>query len=69
LSAGPTSNLYYNFFQLLMAGVLDVKVPNPGPYTTPPLDLDINPLNYLSPFELLTDYFPNTTCTIVLCSP
>jgi CubicO group peptidase (beta-lactamase class C family) len=69
LSAGPTSNLYYNFFQLLMAGVLDVTVPNPGPYTTPPLDLDINPLNYLSPFELLTDYFPNTTCNIILCAP
>lgn len=69
LSAGPTSNLYYNFFQVLMGGVLDVKVPNPGPYVTPPLDLDINPLNYLSPFELLTDYFPNSTCNIVLCTP
>ena len=68
LSAGPTSDLYYNFFQRLMAGVLDVNVPNPGPYTTPPLDLDINPLNYLSPFELLTDYFPNTTCNLIMCS-
>jgi len=69
LSAGPTSNLYYNFFQLLMGGVLDVMVPNPGPYKTPPLDLDINPLNYLSPFVLLTDYFPNSTCNLLRCSP
>jgi CubicO group peptidase (beta-lactamase class C family) len=68
LSAGPTSDLYYNFFQLLMAGVLDVKVPNPGPYMTPPLDLDINPLNYFSPYELLTDYFPNSTCNVIMCS-
>jgi hypothetical protein len=51
-----------------MAGVQDVKVPNPGPYVTPPLDLDINPLNYLSPFELLTDYFPNSTCNVIRCS-
>jgi CubicO group peptidase (beta-lactamase class C family) len=68
LSAGPTSNLYYNFFRLLMTGVLDVKVADPGPYVTPPLDLDINPLNYLSPFELLTDYFPNSTCNVIRCS-
>ena len=69
LSAGPTSNLYYDFFRILMAGVLDVRVSDPGPYTTPPLDLDINPLNYLSPFELLTDYFPNSTCNVIMCSP
>jgi CubicO group peptidase (beta-lactamase class C family) len=67
LSAGPTSDLYYNFFRILMQGVLDVKVPDPGPYQVPPFDLDVNPLNYLSPFVLLTDYFPNSTCNVIMC--
>ncbi|HEY1829433.1 MAG TPA: serine hydrolase [Acidimicrobiales bacterium] len=67
LSAGPTSDLYYNFFELLMRGVLDQHIPDPGPYKTPPLDLDVDPFNYLSPFVLLSDYFPNTTCNIVYC--
>lgn len=67
LSASPASDLYYNFFRLLMRGVQDVHVPDPGPYRTPPLDLDINPVNYLSPAVLLTDLIPNTHCTVILC--
>jgi CubicO group peptidase (beta-lactamase class C family) len=68
LSASPGSNLYYNFFRILMRGVRDVHVPDPGPFRTPPLDLDLNPLNFLSPFVLLTDLIPNTHCTVLYCS-
>lgn len=67
LSAAPASNLYYNFFRILMRGVQDVQVPDPGPFRTPPLDLDVNPLNYLSPFVLVTDLIPNTHCTVLYC--
>lgn len=68
LSASPAaSDLYYNFFRILMRGVRDVKVPDPGPFRTPPLDLDVNPMNYLSPTVLLRDLFPSSTCNVILC--
>ncbi|MDT4938761.1 MAG: hypothetical protein QOG80_2432 [Pseudonocardiales bacterium] len=67
LSAGPSSNLFYNFFRILMSGVRDVHVPDPGPYKAPPLDLDVNPVNYLNPAVLLTDLFPNSTCNLIFC--
>lgn len=63
------SDLYYNFFRILMAGVKDVKVPDPGPFKTPPLDLDVNPMNYFSPSVLLKGLFPNSTCNVVYCKP
>ena len=50
-----------------MRGVQDVHVPDPGPFTTPPLDLDINPVNYLSPAVLLRDLLPNAHCNILVC--
>ena len=69
LSASASgSDLYYNFFRLLMAGVKDQKIPDPGPFKTPPLDLDVNPLNYLSPFVLLTDLFPSAKCNVLGCN-
>ena len=67
LSAGARSDLYYNFFRLLMRGVRDVHVPDPGPYRTPPLDLDVNPVNFINPAVLLTDLFPNSTCNVIYC--
>ncbi len=69
LSAGPTSDLYYNFFRILMRGVRDVHVPDPGPYKAPPLDLDVDPTNYLSPAVLMTDLFPNPSCNVIMCAP
>jgi CubicO group peptidase (beta-lactamase class C family) len=69
LSAGPTSDLYYNFFRILMRGVRDVHVPDPGPYKAPALDLDVDPTNYLSASVLLTDLFPNSTCNVIRCAP
>jgi len=68
LSASPASNLYYDFFRILMAGVQDVHVPDPGPYTVPPFDFDINPVNYLSPAVLLRDLAPNADCNILVCT-
>jgi CubicO group peptidase (beta-lactamase class C family) len=65
-SAGA-SDLYYNFFRILMRGVRDVPVPDPGPFRNPPLLLDINPVNYLSPAVLLRDLAPNASCNILFC--
>ncbi|TNC29664.1 serine hydrolase domain-containing protein [Amycolatopsis alkalitolerans] len=68
LSAAPGADLYYNFFRILLRGVRDVHVPDPGPYRTPPLDLDVNPVNYLDPAVLLRDVAPNSHCTILVCT-
>lgn len=69
LSASSASDLYYNFFRILLRGIRDVHVPDPGPYKAPPLDLDVNPFNYLDPRVLLTDLFPNTHCNVLICTP
>jgi hypothetical protein len=66
-ASGTGSDLYYNFFRLLMRGVQDQHIVDPGPFTTPPLDLDINPINYLSPAVLLRDLAPNAHCNILIC--
>ena len=66
-ASGGASDLYYNFFRLLMRGVRDVHVPDPGPFRTPPLDLDVNPINYLSPAVLLRDLAPNAHCNVLIC--
>lgn len=67
LSATP-GDLYYNFFRILMRGVEDVKVPDPGPFKDDPLDLDINPLNYISPAVLLNDLISSPECNIIVCN-
>lgn len=68
LSASPgASDLYENFFRLLMRGVTDQHVPDPGPYRSPPQDYDIDPANYISPAVLLTDLATNPTCNVLLC--
>lgn len=70
LSASASgSDLYYNFFRLLMRGVKDVKVPDPGPFRTPPLDLDVNPENYLSLAVLLSGLAPSKSCNLIYCKP
>lgn len=66
-ASGTGSDLYYNFFRLLMRGVQDQHIADPGPFTTPPLDLDVNPLNYLSPAVLLRDLAPNAHCNVLIC--
>jgi hypothetical protein len=67
LSASP-GPLYWDFFRILMRAVEDVKVPDAGPYRSPPLDLDFNPSNYLSIPVILTDLFPSKFCNVVFCS-
>jgi CubicO group peptidase (beta-lactamase class C family) len=67
-ASGGASDLYYNFFRILMRGVRDVHVPDPGPFRNPPLDLDVNPVNYLSPAVLLRDLAPNAHCNVLVCS-
>lgn len=68
ISAHPgTSDLYYNFFRILMRGVQDKNIPDPGPYRMPPMDFDINPTNYIAPRVLLTDLAPNPQCNLVVC--
>lgn len=68
LSAEPrTSDLYYNFFRILMSGVKDKHIPDAVPYNPNPIDFDVNPLNYLDPTVAVTDLFPNRRCNVVIC--
>jgi CubicO group peptidase (beta-lactamase class C family) len=68
LSAAPGADLYYNFFRILMRGVEDVHIPDPGPFQDDPLDLDVNPLNYISPAVLLNDLVSSPECNIIFCN-
>ncbi|KAL5361532.1 beta-lactamase/transpeptidase-like protein [Aspergillus floccosus] len=67
LSATP-GNLYYDFFRILMRAMSDPDVPDAGPYRSPPLSLDINPLNYLNPEVLLNDVVSNPHCNVLFCN-
>jgi hypothetical protein len=50
-----------------MKGVEDVHVHDPGPYPGDPIDMDVNPMNYLAPQVLLHDLVSSPTCNIVVC--
>jgi CubicO group peptidase (beta-lactamase class C family) len=66
LGAAP-DEMQWTFFRALMSAVEDVHVPDPGPYTGDPLDLDINPGNYADPQVLTTDMLTNPACNVVFC--
>lgn len=61
------SDLYYNFFRILMKGVQDQYVPDPGPYAAPPAEFDFDPRNYADPAVLLRDLAPDRECNLVVC--
>ncbi len=66
LGAAP-DEMQWTFFRALMAAVDDVHVPDAGPYTGDPLDLNANPMNYINPGVLMTDLFTNPNCNILFC--
>jgi CubicO group peptidase (beta-lactamase class C family) len=66
-ASGAASDLYYNFFRILMAGVEDQHISDPGPYTSPPEDFDLNPDNFINPNVLLTDLVTNPACNVLVC--
>lgn len=73
LSASPSADLYYNFFRILMRGVRDQHVPDPGPYTPDRPSADLDPLNYLDPRVLgnglgIGPYAP-PGCNVLFCPP
>jgi CubicO group peptidase (beta-lactamase class C family) len=61
------SDLYENFFRILMRGVEDKHLPDPGPYRSPPQDYDVNPTNFISPAVLATDLLTNPHCNVLVC--
>lgn len=73
LSASPSADLYYNFFRILMRGVRDQDVPDPGPYTPDQPSANLDPLNYLDPRVLgnglgVGPYAP-PGCNVLYCPP
>lgn len=67
LGASP-DEMQYTFFRALMKGVEDVQIPDPGPYSGDPIDLDVNPTNYLNPAVLLRDMLASPQCNVVYCN-
>ncbi|MBW0102544.1 hypothetical protein [Pseudonocardia sp. KRD291] len=72
-SASPSADLYYNFFRILMRGVRDQNVPDPGPYTPDAASPNLDPANYLDPKVLgngvgIGPYAP-PGCNLVFCPP
>lgn len=67
IASSLPADLYHNFFRILLRGVRDQHVPDPGPYQNPPFDFDLNPVNYADPRVLLTDLAPNPGCNVLVC--
>ena len=69
LGAGA-DEMQWSFLRALMAAVKDVKVPDPGPYSQSgdPIDLNVDPENYLSPGVLLSDLVTNPHCNVLFCN-
>lgn len=67
LSAAP-GPLLWDFFEILMRSVEDQSIPDPGPYRPDPLDLDIDPNNYLSIPVIFSNLFPSADCNVISCN-
>lgn len=66
LGASP-GDMQHEFFRLLMRAVLDEHVPDPGPYVGPPMPFDVDPFQFADPAVLLTDLFPGSGCSVLVC--
>jgi CubicO group peptidase (beta-lactamase class C family) len=66
-ASGGASDLYDNFFRILMRGVEDRHIHDPGPYRSPPQDFDVNPVNFINPLVLITDLDANPSCNVLFC--
>lgn len=67
LGAAP-DEMQWTFFRDLMKAIPDAKVPDPGRYRGDPIDLDINPTNYINPAVLLRSLLANPGCNILVCN-
>lgn len=67
LGAAP-DEMQWTFFRALMKAVEDAHVADPGPYRGDPIDLNVDPINYLDPAVLLRDIVTNPSCNIVFCN-
>jgi CubicO group peptidase (beta-lactamase class C family) len=72
LSADPGADLYYNEFRILMHGVLDQHIADPGPYKADSPNLNVDPMQYLNPNVLLDGLGLNAgappDCNVVYCA-
>jgi len=67
LGAAP-DEMQWTFFRGLMKATKDAHVADPGPYRGDPIDLNIDPVNYLNPAVLLRDIVTNPSCNILFCN-
>ncbi|TXL57743.1 serine hydrolase [Aeromicrobium terrae] len=67
LGAGPSDEMQYTFFRSLLKAFRDVDVPDPGPFRGDRLQLDLNPMNFLSPKVLLRSLLASPSCNVLVC--
>ena len=67
LSAVAASDLYHNFFRILMSGVKDVRVPDPGPFRGPEVNFEFDPTKIVDPGVIQKNLAPNVHCNVVRC--
>ncbi|MGC4935288.1 serine hydrolase domain-containing protein [Gordonia sp. DT30] len=68
LSAVPAGDLYHNFFRILMSGVKDVHVPDPGPYRGPGESFEVDPSKLIDPEISQKGLAPNVHCNVLSCT-
>ncbi|MQA10907.1 MAG: serine hydrolase [Pseudonocardiaceae bacterium] len=68
LSASPGADLYHEFFRILLRGVRDRPVPDPGSFPGDTPNLDVNPVNYLDPRVLLNGVAAAPDCNLLVCN-
>ncbi|MCX0275058.1 hypothetical protein NLM24_31075 [Nocardia zapadnayensis] len=61
------SDPYHESFRILMRGVCDQHIPDPGPYEPPPVTPRFDPFEFADPAVLFRDMAPNLYCTVLAC--
>ncbi|KAF9775292.1 hypothetical protein IL306_006616 [Fusarium sp. DS 682] len=67
LTSAAPADLYHNFFRILMRGVKDVNIPDPGPLKDP-INFEVNPIEFLKPSVLINDLASNPECNVLFCN-
>ncbi|KAF4334895.1 beta-lactamase transpeptidase [Fusarium beomiforme] len=67
LSSAAPADLYHNFFRILMRGVKDADIPDPGPLKDP-INFEVSPAQFLKPSVLINDLISSPECNVLFCN-
>lgn len=69
LSSSFSQSFYHDFFRILMRGVRDAPMRDPGPFPGPAIDLGVDIEQFLDPAVFLADVNPAPGCSASSCPP